>query len=190
MNPHLMIPFSLISAKLLEQIMSRIRFPAVVGAILAGFILGPALLGVIPSETSDPQGYEILRELAYIGLCVLLFRIGLETQLTEFLPVWRSATGFAVAGMAFPFVLGWLLSLLWGWPHQRAIFVGATLTATSIGVTESVLSELRAEKSREGVIIIGAAVLDDVLALILLSIIASFVTPALSVTEQILRATG
>ena len=149
MNLHLLLPTILLPAKLLEEVMRRIHLPAVIGAILAGVVLGPALLGVLPQEAHDPEGYEMVHELARIGLCVLLFRIGLETRFTDFLPVWRSAAGIAVTGMVLPFILGWIAASLWGLPQQGAIFVGATLTATSIGVTASVLSKLHAQKSKE-----------------------------------------
>ena len=188
MNLHILLPLILITTKLLEEVMRRVRLPTVVGAIFAGFFLGPAILGVIPAEAENPEAYEMVHQLAQIGLCVLLFRIGLETRFTDFLHVWRQATGIAVAGMILPFVLGWILATLWGWPLQGAAFLGATLTATSIGVTASVLSELHAQKSEEGILILGAAILDDVLGLVLLSILLAVVTPTLSVAGQALSA--
>lgn len=188
MNLHLLLPTILLPAKLLEEVMRRIHLPAVTGAILAGVVLGPALLGVLPQEAHDPEGYEMVHELARIGLCVLLFRIGLETRFTDFLPVWRSAAGIAVTGMVLPFILGWIAASLWGLPQQGAIFVGATLTATSIGVSASVLSELHAQKSKEGLLILGAAILDDVAGLLLLSTLVAFLTPTLSVAGQVTGA--
>lgn len=188
MNLHLLLPTILLPAKLLEEVMCRIHLPAVIGAILAGVILGPDLLGVIPQEAHNPRGYEMVHELARIGMCVLLFRIGLETRFTDFLPVWRSAVGIAVTGMVLPFILGWISASLWGLPQQGAIFIGATLTATSIGVTASVLSELHAQKSKEGLLILGAAILDDVGGLLILSALVAFLTPTLSVSGQVTSA--
>lgn len=190
MDLHLLLPLILIPAKLLEGVLRRLGIPAVVGAILAGVLLGPAVIGILPSQIQDLEEPGLLNHLADIGLCVLLFRIGLETRLSDFLPDWRSAMGIAIAGMALPFALGFGVTVFWGWSLQAAVFVGATLTATSIGITAATLSELRAEKSKEGTLILAAAILDDVFGLILLAMLVALVTPALSVVEQVLIAIG
>jgi Kef-type K+ transport system membrane component KefB len=168
--------------------MRRLGLPAVVGGIFVGVLFGPSFFGVIPSEGRDPEGFGIVSDLADIGLCVLLFRIGLETRFRDFLPVWRQTASIAACGMVLPFALGWLSASTWGLSHQTAVFVGATLTATSIGVTASVLSELSAQRSKEGVLILGAAILDDVIGLVLLSSLVAIVTPALSVTGVVFKA--
>ena len=131
------------------------RIPAVVGEIAAGVLLGSAVLGWLPAEDSAGEGTRVFQDLAQIGLCVLLFKIGLETRLSSFLAVWKPATVTAVAGMAFPFLFGWGVALAWGSGQLAAVFVGATLTATSIGVTASVIAELRAESTREATVILG-----------------------------------
>lgn len=188
MNLHVLLPVILLPAKVFEVVMCRLHLPAVVGAILAGVVLGPVLLGILPLEAEDPAGYQMLHELSSIGLCVLLFRIGLETSFNDFIRVWKPAASIAAAGMVLPLLLGWSTGLLWGMSHQGALFIGAALTATSIGVTASVLSELLSQKSREGLYIIGAAILDDVMGLLLLSALVAFVTPTASVTSQVLTS--
>ena len=188
MQSHLLLPLALISAKLLGGVAKRLRIPAVVGEIAAGVVLGPALLGFLPSEVSTAEGDGVFHVLAQIGLCVLLFKIGLETRLLDFIKVWKPATITAAAGMALPFFVGWGLSLAWGRGPLTAVFVGATLTATSIGVTASVLSELRAESTREATVILGAAVLDDILGLLLLSALVGVVTPGIAVAPHVVTA--
>lgn len=185
MELHLLLPVILLSATLLGRVARRVRLPEVVGVIFAGVILGPAVLNVLPSEQADPLGYGLVQGLAHIGLCVLLFQIGLETRLKHFLAVWRLASGTALAGMVLPFVFGWGLALYWGIPQLGALFIGATLTATSISVTASVLNELGAQHSREGTIVLGAAILDDILGLILLSSLMALVTPDVSAAGHI-----
>ena len=188
MQSHLLIPLALVPAKLLGGVANRMRIPAVVGEIAAGVLLGPALLGWLPSEASAGEGPGVFHDLAQIGLCVLLFKIGLETRLSSFLAIWKPATVTAVAGMVLPFLFGWGLALAWGSGQLTAIFVGATLTATSIGVTASVIAELRAESTREATVILGAAVLDDVLGLLLLSVLVGMVTPGIAVAPHVTMA--
>ncbi len=185
---HVLFPLLLIPAKLLEGMARRVRLPGVVGSLAAGLLLGPAILGILPAESGGLDEAGALQQLAQIGLCVLLFKIGLETRLSVFLSVWRPATMVAIAGMIVPFLLAWGAGLAVGWTQQQAIFVGATLTATSIGVTASVLQELRAQRSTEGTIILGAAVLDDVLGLLLLSGLVAAFSPAMSVTGAVSKS--
>ena len=169
MNLHILLPILLVTAKLVGVACRKMGVPAVVGEIAAGIILGPVLLGVLPAAGSDIAGYQVFEEFAQIGLCVLLFRIGLETDIHEFVRVWKSATSVAILGMIFPFLFGMAVCYALGWSLTVAAFVGATLTATSIGVTASVLEEINGLSSSEGRIILGAAVLDDVFGLILLA---------------------
>ena len=183
---HLLLPLLLVPAKLLGVLGRKYGIPVVVGEIFTGLVLGPAVLGILPSMADASEGYHVFHEFAQIGLCVLLFRIGLETDLREFLGVWRAATGVATVGMIFPFLFGTLVSVAFGWSVMVSVFVGATLTATSIGVTVSVLEELGVQRSREGRIILGAAVLDDVLGLVLLAGIVALATPGGSVVGPVL----
>jgi Kef-type K+ transport system membrane component KefB len=117
---------------------------------------------------------EVISLLSELGVIILLFEIGLESDLKELIRVGPQAAVVAIVGVAVPFVAGTSgLILLFGVPAIPAIFAGAALTATSIGITAKVLAELQRLSSREGQIIIGAAVLDDVLGIIVLAVVAS-----------------
>lgn len=187
MDIHILLPLLLVPAKILGTVASRFGIPAVFGEIVAGFLLGPAVMGFLPADTNGSDGYHIFQEFAQVGLCVLLFRIGLETDPKEFLRVWRSATGVAVAGMVVPFSLGFAVGIALGWSTMVAAFIGATLTATSIGVTAAVMDELGVQSSPEGRIMMGAAVLDDIMGLILLGTAVSLATAGESVFSQVIK---
>jgi Kef-type K+ transport system membrane component KefB len=155
---------ALLAAKACGDLAQRIGQPAVLGELVAGVLVGPSVLGLVPLST----GIFLLAE---IGVLLLLFEVGLETDLQELLAVGGPAMAVALAGMALPFGGGWALTRALGYGPLAAIFVGASLTATSIGITARVLAELDTLKTREGQIILGAAVLDDVLGLIVLAIV-------------------
>jgi len=195
MEIHVLLPLALIPAILLGELGRKFGHPAVVGQIVAGFLLGPAILGLLPSGAHEGGGpVSGFFELAEIGICVLLFRVGLETRIAEFASVWRPATRVAIAGMVIPMGLGSGAALALGWDIWPAVFVGAALTATSIGVTVSVLEESNAVHTQEGKIILGAAVFDDVLGLLLLSMMVAVVSPGAAILPEIgwasLRAVG
>jgi Kef-type K+ transport system membrane component KefB len=156
---------ALVGAKLFGAIAERVGQPAVLGELLAGVILGPSILGIVPLS----EGVFLLSE---IGVVLLLFEVGLETDLAELLRVGGPAMAVALAGMALPFAGAYALTRALGYEALTAIFVGAALTATSIGITARVLSELGVLKTKEGQIILGAAVIDDVLGLVVLAIVS------------------
>jgi Kef-type K+ transport system membrane component KefB len=156
---------ALLGGKLLGELCERIRQPAVLGELLAGVLLGPSLLGLVPLSA----GILLLAE---IGVILLLFEVGLETDLGELLRVGGPAMMVAFVGMVLPFLGGYLLTRIAGFSTLTAIFVGAALTATSIGITSRVLSELGMLSSREGQIILGAAVADDILGLVVLAVVS------------------
>ncbi len=156
---------ALVGAKLFGAIAERVGQPAVLGELLAGVILGPSILGIVPLS----EGVFLLSE---IGVVLLLFEVGLETDLAELLRVGGPAMAVALAGMALPFTGAYALTRALGYEALTAIFVGAALTATSIGITARVLSELGVLKTKEGQIILGAAVIDDVLGLVVLAIVS------------------
>lgn len=194
MNLHLLLPLILVPAILIGQILRRFGFPAVVGQILAGVMVGPLFFGLIePGEfhgnNGDGDGFI---ELAKIGLCVLLFKIGLETRIADFTRVWRQALGVALTGMLLPLGMGIGAGLLLQWTLPAALFLGAALTATSIGVTASVIEEMGLQNSSEARVILGAAVVDDVLGLLLLSVITAVSTQpeslGLSLGSSLLQA--
>ncbi len=175
----------LIFGKGIGEIAERIGQPAVLGELVAGVLLGSSVLGIIP--TSGPMA-EIVTLLAEVGVAILLFEIGLETDLREMFRVGTSATLVALVGVIVPFGLGFLY-----WFIVRpsigthpgditdtivAIFAGATLTATSVGITARVLTDLGRIHTREARIIIGAAVVDDVLGLVILAIVSGLASGA------------
>ena len=167
---HLLLPIALVPAILIGELFRRMRLPSVVGQILAGVILGPVGIGLIAPLGGESESQGGFHELAEIGLCVLLFKIGLETKVSQFTRVWRPAVGIAVLGMLVPFGAGLGIGgFLLDWTRFASLFLAAALTATSIGVTAAVISELGLEETSEARIIMGAAILDDILGLLLLS---------------------
>lgn len=175
---HFLLPLTILCAKIFEEIVRRIGVPAILGSILAGIVLGPLGFDVTPALFGTHQSsQQVFGELAQIGLCILLFRIGMETRFDQFLKIWPQAVVVAVTGMVLPLLLGWGIAVVSGYSPVAGFFMAATLTATSIGVTVPVLKELNALGSAEGLIITGAAVLDDILGLILLSLLLAFAHP-------------
>jgi Kef-type K+ transport system membrane component KefB len=164
------------AAKLFGELAERIGQPAVLGELLAGVLLGGSALGVVPAGGVEA---ELIHLLAELGVLLLLFEIGLETDLREMFRVGPAALAVAVVGVALPFWFGYLY---WRYaPHaasgsgdlvSAAVFIGATLTATSVGITARVLSDLGRMSTVEARIIIGAAVIDDVLGLVILSVVS------------------
>lgn len=175
----------LVFAKVFGELAERIGQPAVLGELVAGVVLGASVLGVIPSEGSIN---EIITLLAEIGVALLLFEIGLETDIKEMFRVGPSATLVAIVGVVAPFLLGfayWLVALPEIGTHAPditdtmvAIFVGATMTATSVGITARVLTDLKRIHTPEARIVIGAAVVDDVLGLVILAIVSGLAAGA------------
>ena len=156
---------ALFGAKLFGELAERIGQPAVLGELVAGVLLGPSVLGLVPLS-------DAVLVLAEVGVALLLFEVGLETNLEDLVRVGAPALAVALAGMVLPFGAGYAVTLALGHPALTAIFVGAALTATSIGITARVLSELGVLKTREGQIILGAAVADDVLGLVILAVVS------------------
>ena len=183
--PSFLLAFAsaLLGAKLLGELSERLGQPAVLGELLAGVLLGPSVLGLVPLT-----GSVLL--LAEIGVILLLFEVGLETDLGELARVGGPALLVALAGMALPFLGGFFLTRALGHPALTAIFVGAALTATSIGITARVLAELKALATREGQIILGAAVADDVLGLVVLAVVSRIAGPGGVDMALVVSATG
>jgi Kef-type K+ transport system membrane component KefB len=152
-----------ISARLLGELAVRIGQSSVLGELLAGILVGPSVLGLVHQT-------ETLTLLGEIGVMLLLFEVGLESDLQSFLRVGPSAAVVALIGVAVPFGLGYGVAAMLDFTTLQAIFIGATLTATSVAISARVLSDLGRLQSREGNIILGAAVLDDILGLVILSV--------------------
>lgn len=175
--PHFLLSLVLIlvGARLLGALARRLGQPAVLGELLAGVLLGPSVLGQWPALAAahlEPAD-ETLRLLAELGVAVLLFEIGLETDLTGLFAVGRESAAVAVVGVVLPFGLGYAACRLLGSDGLTATVAGATLTATSVGITARVLGELGRLQDPEGRIILGAAVLDDILGLVILAVVAA-----------------
>ena len=156
----------LLAAKLAAELFERIGQPAVVGEILAGVIIGPSVLGLVAPS-------EFLSMLAEIGVIFLLFTVGLETKPSSIFRVGKIAALVAVMGVVLPFVAGWLLMRAWGSTNSSSLFVGTALVATSVGITARVLASLQLLNTQVARIILGAAVIDDILGLLVLSIVSS-----------------
>lgn len=192
----------LLSGKLLGEIVERRGQPAVLGELVAGVVLGGSVLGVIPEAGTEM--YQIIHVFAEIGVSILLFEIGLETDLKEMFRVGPTASAVALIGVIMPFGLGflyWFLANPSIGVHPEgitfaivAIFVGATLTATSVGITARVLSDLDRMHTSEARIIIGAAVIDDVLGIVILAVVAGLAAGAavgvLAISKIFLFAVG
>ncbi len=183
--PGFLVAFAaaLLGAKLLGELAERLGQPAVLGELLAGVLLGPSVLGLVPLS----DGILLVAE---IGVILLLFEVGLETDITELMKVGAPAAAVAIAGMVLPFGGGYLLSRALGQTSLTAIFVGAAMTATSVGITARVLSELKVLESREGQIILGAAVVDDILGLVVLAVVSDFGQGGTLQLLGIAKATG
>ena len=164
-----LLAIALASAKLFGFLAKRIGQPAVLGELLAGVILGTSVLGLVNSKN------EVFHLLAELGVVILLFEIGLETDLRKLLKVGGTSTVVAVVGVALPFVLGYLVCRLLGLSNIVAVVAGASLTATSVGITARVFSDLGRLQEPESQIVLGAAVIDDVIGLIILTVVAGLV---------------
>jgi Kef-type K+ transport system membrane component KefB len=161
---------ALLAAKLAAELFERIRQPAVVGEIIAGIVIGPSVLGLI-------QPTEVLDALAEIGVIFLLFTIGLETRPSDIFKVGRTATMVAILGVLAPFVAGWGLLSLWpGHSWIEATFLGAAMVATSVGITARVLSGMGLISAEASRVILAAAVIDDVIGLLVLALVSSLAT--------------
>ena len=155
-----------VAAQIGAEIAPRLKLPGVVGEIAAGCVVGPSLLGwVQPAESLDV--------LAEIGVVLLLFSVGLETRLDEMKRVGRSAFLVGVLGVIVPFVLGSLWAHGSGYDWAKSLFIAAAFVATSAGITARVLQELGALQREESRVILGAAVIDDILAMLLLGIVTA-----------------
>jgi Kef-type K+ transport system membrane component KefB len=166
----------------------RLEQPAVVGELLAGLILGPSLLGLL--DPTDPA----IHLLAQTGVVILLFSIGLETRLKALLEVGGASTAVAAIGVALPFIGGYFACRALGLQNNQSIVMGAALTATSVGITARVLGDLGTLRRPESQVILGAAVIDDVIGLIILAVVSDAVTGSeitvLSVATTTLFAFG
>lgn len=174
----------LVASKLFGELAERIKQPAVLGELVAGVVLGGSVLALVPSASGE-VGYHIFHLLAEVGVAILLFEIGLETELGDLIKVGPTSAIVAITGVVVPFAAGYLSVVMfesWGILNVDpalstliAITVGATLTATSVGITARVLSDMNRLQTNESKIILGAAVIDDVLGLIILGVVTGLI---------------
>ncbi|NIB39726.1 cation:proton antiporter [Pseudomaricurvus alkylphenolicus] len=171
MEPHtflLQLLIILVAARVVGELVATLGAPSVIGELLAGIIIGPSLLAWV--EPNEP-----IRVLAEIGVILLLFEVGLETDMGKLLNVGRKATMVALGGFITPFLFGYGVTyFLFQQSMLVSLFVGGTLTATSIGITVRTLTDVHRQNSPEGQITLGAAVLDDLFGVILLAILYEF----------------
>lgn len=180
----------LLSTKVLSLVTKRFKLPQVVGALLAGLILGPAVFNII-EET------DFIRQLAEVGVIVLLFNAGLESNLSEFKKSGKTSFIVAVMGVIIPLIGGTILAYCIN--HGKVenvsafvqnIFIGSVLTATSVSITVETLRELGKVSTSVGNIIVGAAIIDDVLGMLVLTIITSLAGSSVSVIKVIIKIVG
>jgi Kef-type K+ transport system membrane component KefB len=169
--PHLLavLVALLLSTKLLGVLAQRLGQPAVVGELIAGVLLGKSALGLL--DPADP----VILALAELGVLVLLFEIGLHTDLKSLMKVGSEALTVALVGVALPFGFGYGVASMMGLSTVPSIVCGAALTATSIGISARTLSDLGQLETSEGQIVLAAAVLDDVVGLVILSVVSGIV---------------
>lgn len=184
--PHLLLVLAalLATAKLLGALAQRFGQPAVLGELIAGVLLGGSVFGLL--DPTDPVIYA----LSELGVIVLLFEIGLHTDLRQMGKVAGTATTVGLVGVTIPFVLGYVAaSSVLGLERIPALVCAAALTATSIGISARVLSDIGQLNSREGQVVLGAAVLDDIVGLIVLSVVTSIAVGGSWTVSGIVRTT-
>src|SRR3989442_6459830 len=159
----------LLAAKAAAEIAERVKVPAVVGEILGGIAMGPSALGLV-------RGDDVLRVLGELGVILLLLDVGLEMDIAELGAVGRASLTVAAVGVVVPFAAGFGVAAGNGLTGKQALFVGAALTATSVGITARVFGDLRALASVEARTVLGAAVADDVMGLVILTVVVRLVT--------------
>ncbi len=158
----------LLTARLFAELAVRLKAPSVIGELLAGVVLGPSLLGWI-------EPFEAIKLMAEIGIILLLFEVGLQTDPKQLMKAGSKSLVVALVGFCLPLLLGFSLAYwVFGFSLLVSLFIGGTLTATSIGITVRVLTDLKRQNSKEGQIILGAAVLDDILGVVLLALLYEF----------------
>ncbi|HAN10733.1 MAG TPA: sodium:proton antiporter [Clostridiales bacterium] len=175
----LTIGIILIVSKLFGIASKRMYMPRVVGALMVGIVLGPTLLGVIHED-------EILKVIAEIGVIILMFEAGLETDINRFKKNMKAYFIVAMGGVIAPFVFGFAIGTLFNFDVMTSVFIGAVLTATSVSITVETLNEMKKLDSTAGRTILGAALVDDVIGIIILSVLISRVNAAAEPISMVL----
>ncbi|MCT6914560.1 MAG: cation:proton antiporter [Bacillus wiedmannii] len=175
------IALILLSTKLAGDLSVRLGQPSVLGKLIVGIVIGPAILGWIENS-------ELLTQLSNVGVILLMFMAGLETDLEELNANRNSSLAVALGGILLPFVGGYVSGLVMGMEQGNAVFLGLLLCATSVSISVQTLRDLGKMKTRESTTMLGAAVFDDILVVILLAFAMSFLgTDDVNLTMVILK---
>jgi len=182
----------IVAAKASGWISVRIGQPAVLGELLAGLVLGPSLLGVFAIPYfAEAHVTDLLIELGEIGVILLMFVAGMDVHLEDMIKTGKPAVMAGALGVLAPVVLTFAVAAAFGYELTQSLFLGLVLAATSVSISAQTLIELGVLRSREGIALLGAAVVDDVLSLLLLSVFAALVVSsgggALGVAGIVLR---
>ncbi len=170
----------LIAAKIAGHLSVKLGQPSVLGQLIVGILIGPAVLGFVENN-------DIIKELSSLGVILLMFIAGLETDLKQFKKSAKASTYVGISGVILPLVGGYGASVLLGLGTFESIFFGLVLSATSVSITVQTLREMHKLKSKEGMAILGAAVLDDIIVIILLAFLMSFMGGDVSMGEVLLK---
>lgn len=181
----------LLSTKLLGILTKKVKMPQVVGALLAGLILGPAVLNIL-------QETELITQLAELGVIILMFTAGLETDIHELKKTGKASFIIALLGVILPLVGGFAIATIFNKDANTSdhmvllqnIFIGVVLTATSVSITVETLKELGKLNTKAGNAILGAALIDDILGIIALTLITSFADKSVNVWMVLLQIVG
>ncbi len=165
------------SAKILGELFIRLRMPAIIGELMAGVLLGNYVLGIISTEN------HVLMSFAEIGVIFLLFHVGLEIRVKDLFAVGRTAVFVGLLGVLFPLVMGFLTVFWLGFPFVESLFIATAILATSVGISVKVLQDMGLIKHKVAYIVLGAAVLDDIIALIVLAVVKGLAAKEFHVLE-------
>ena len=168
------------SAKILGELCVRLKMPVIIGEIIAGMLLGTYVLGVIDTSNS------ILMSFADIGVIFLMFYVGLEIRVKDLFTVGRTAILVGLLGVIFPLLIGFGSMILLGFEIVESLFVATAILATSVGISVKVLHDMGLIKHKVAYIVLGAAVLDDILALLILAIVRGLARGKFHVAEFVL----
>ncbi len=173
----------LVAAKIAAELAERVGIPGVVAEIVAGVLIGPSVLGMVDLN-------ETLSVLGEIGVILLLLQVGLEMDLGELGAVGRASMSVAVIGVVVPMITGFAVAEVFAYSDNTALFLGAALAATSVGITARVFSDLRALATVEARTVLGAAVADDVLGLVILTVVVRVVSEGTISIASLLEIVG
>src|ERR671921_1205504 len=197
---HVMISLGILlfAAKLMAELFHRIKLPIVLGELVAGIIVGPFALGSLPLVDGEPLVVldETIRHIGEIAAIVILFIAGLEITPREFLRGGAAAFTVGSLGVVVPFFVGYYVFTAFGIEALQSILIATALTATSIAISIQVLTELGRMQTKEARLILGAAIVDDILAIAVLSVVITMVqsgtitTDIMAITLLILKILG